>query len=344
MEDGVKSMSSNKKETDKPLKRLSEFWWDRVILSMITVLLGITATQTIVSLIRSETVKCLIAENDTTSSSIIAYVNNICSEQISYQYQMFVYAEVAVLSGLQVFWSLLHSGRLEDFRMTVNSMVFIRSSTQDQVESSDIQKARALEHRLRCPVLTVTYIFTKLVLQFLMAGAGIVWSVVILINRINILFECSKPIDSQWPLSSSKIDCVYTAVPALQFLLWINLSASIIIVLATVFGIVLVIKCFFENDCRPVALFMLETGLQIQHYRKVHFWKRKQLFKHTRVSLDMALLMKKFYGTNYSKGEALFNVLVYSYLEELTETVSTDLKVEMVRHGKECLAVKIEGQ
>ena len=100
----MKSAGTEKDEPHKPISKLLDFWWDKLILTMIVLLLGITSVQTVASYFKSGGIDCLITEDHT--RTVLAYINQLCREELpnfAKYFQIALYAEVTLLSGLQVF-------------------------------------------------------------------------------------------------------------------------------------------------------------------------------------------------------------------------------------------------
>ena len=138
--------------------QLRDFFWDRVISTMLVLVFGVTSVQAIVSYFSDDGLACVITENHTTS--VQEYINQLCQKDVpNYEkfYNIAIYAEVALLSGLHVFWSQIWNGRIESFKCTVAAMSLKRNNTTGQYESSDHDLARYLERNLESTALTWSY-------------------------------------------------------------------------------------------------------------------------------------------------------------------------------------------
>lgn len=110
------------------------------------------------------------------SESVQAYIDELCMGEVpSYGrfFQIAVYAEVSLLSGLQIFWIVICNGHHESFKSAVSSMNLTRNATTGQFEASDLETVRYLERKLGSSVLFLIYIVFKLVLQFIICATGI---------------------------------------------------------------------------------------------------------------------------------------------------------------------------
>ena len=323
----------------KPTTPLRDFWWDKVILTMILLILGVTGVQTIGSFLMNTDAKCLIEENHTMNEE--EYINQLCTGAAPSRLygRPIIYFAIALLSGLQLFWNLICSGRIESFKSTVNSMSLKRNPKTGQFEASDLESSRYLERQLCSRVLTCTY--------FVFKGAQLVFSIASIILPfflfevgMDTAFMCSRTAFSiqQWPLSASEIYCTYVELANLQLLLWVNMAALLVIVLTIICGIFVLIYRFHSFDHKQIASFLLRTGLKRKHYtpfrdrtswRKLCCMQGNDTVPHRiRASWDMMFLIIRQYETNKKLGEALLNCLISVHLDFLAEcTCAQMLKV-----------------
>ena len=311
---------------------LYDFWWDKVIWTMILLILGVTGVQTIGSFLMNTGAKCLIEMNHTMNEEV--YINQLCTGAAPSRLygRPIIYLAIALLSGMQLFWSLICSGRIESFKSTINSMSLNRNPKTGQFEASDLESSRYLERQLCSRVLTCTYFIFKGV-QLVFSIASIILPFFLFEVGMDTAFVCSRTAFSfqQWPLSASEIYCTYVELANLQLLLWVNMAALLVIVLAIICGIFMLIYRFHSFDHKQIASFLLRTGLKRKHYtpfRDRTSWRRlccmhcqgNDTVPHRiRASWDMIFLIIRQYETNKMLGEALLNCLISVHLDFLAE-------------------------
>ena len=262
---------------------LRDFFWDRVITTMLVLLFGVTSVQAIVSYLSDEEVVCAITENHTTS--IQRYINQLCQKDTPNYgkfYNIGLYSEIAILSGLHVFWSQVWSGRIETFKSTVNAMSLERNKS-GQFEASDLSSVRYLERNLESTTLTWTYMLkiggqiTVCLLSFALLtfypNLGFSYA-----TQTMQVFECHNDsfVDSagQWPLTAANVYCVSSELSNLQILRWFNFAALVVIILANTLGTFLLAYSLYYYhllDYKRVARFILYTGLRRDHYPEHHY-------------------------------------------------------------------------
>ena len=261
--------------------QLRDFFWDRVISTMLVLVFGVTSALAIVSYLTDEDLVCVITENHT--ASVQNYINQLCHKDVPNYgqfYNISLYAEIAILSGLQVFWSQILSGRIETFKSTVAGMSLRRNHT-GQFETSDLDSVRYLERSLESTALTWTYMLKIggqitvciLAFAFLTFYPNLEFSYSI---EPRIVFECfnDSATVGQWPLMGEKVHCVLSELSNFQILRWFNFAALIVVVIANVVGMFLVAYSLYYYhllDYKRVARFILYTGLRRDHYPEYHY-------------------------------------------------------------------------
>ena len=337
----------------KKLNSLHDFWWDKVILTMIVLLLGVTTAQTIASFIQTNTVKCFITGVEF-SESVQAYIDEFCMGEIPNYgrfFQISIYAEVSLLSGLQIFWILICNGHHESFKSAVSSMNLARNTTTGQFEASDLETVRYLERKLNSSILFSIYIVFKLVLQFIICVIGISISFIHQLQfSESIVFKCTNMTLSsklQWPLSNPETYCSYGELSSIQYLRWFNVVSLIAIMIAILLGVTYLLFNRHWLDYKTVARFMRHTGLRREHYvvarTQCCCWCYPYLCtiqetKH--IAYDLMFQLLRLYGTNYRTAGTVFSILIENHLEYITEENCNPLKLKGKKHK---LAAKISG-
>ena len=262
--------------------QLRDFFWDIVINTMIFLVFGVTSIQTIASYFEGGGLKCVIAGNY--STFVHEYINQLCHKDVpnyGKYYNISLYAETALLSGLQVFWSQIWSGRIQSFKSTVASMSLIRNKTTGQFEADDFDLARDVEQNLESAALTWTYML-KIFLQMIVClfGIGILtcYPKLGFSNGVDtmLVFECNNDtlVSGQWPLVEQNVHCVLTELSSLQILRWFNCAALVVIIVSNIIATFLLIYglYFFQLlEYKRVAKFIIYTGLKREHYPKYHY-------------------------------------------------------------------------
>lgn len=321
------------------VRPLRDFWWDKVILTMILLILGVTGAQTIGSYLKSPEVKCLIEENHTRNEE--DYLNQLCTggNPIYLHGRSIVYFTVALLSGIQILWTLICGGHIESFKSSVSSMCLQRNSQTGLFEANDLETARYLESQLHSKILTCTYITFKLS-QFIVCIPSIMVPLFLFEVGADITFTCSSGTFhfQQWPLTVSEIFCTYEEIASLQLLQWVNMVALVVIMVATLCGALLLIYRFHSFDYKKIAAFLLRTGLRREHYKPYDHYSmasckglcfkllRNNIQHQETASWDMMFLIIRQYETNHKIGEALLNCLINVHIDYLAECTCAQMQ------------------
>ena len=260
--------------------QLRDFFWDRVITTVIFLIFGVTSVQAIISYFDNGDLRCWTPGNY--SVAINEYVNRLCRKDIpNYAkfYSISLYAEVALLSGLHIFWNQVWSGRIENFKSTISSMSLKRNTTTGHFESNDYEAVRYLERNLESTALTWTYILktggqnaiSALGIGFLTFHPELGFSF-----ESMLVFECNNAtlLERQWPLAEASTNCALAQLSNLQILRWFNFAALVIVIFANVVGtLFLAYSIYFYHllDYKRVARFILYTGLRRDHYPEYRY-------------------------------------------------------------------------
>ena len=262
--------------------QLRDFFWDRVITTIIVLIFGVTSVLAIVSYFDDGGLRCWTPGNY--SIAVIEYIDRLCRKDVpNYRkfYSVSLYAEVALLSGFHIFWNQVWSGRIENFKSTVASMSLKRNITTGYFESSDHEAVRYLERNLESTALTWTYMLKtggQVTLSALSIGFLVFYPELGFSFAIEpiLVFECNNQslFEGQWPLAKPSINCALTELSNLQILRWFNFAALFIVIFANAIGtLFLAYSIYFYHllDYKRVARFILYTGLRRDHYPEYHY-------------------------------------------------------------------------
>ena len=342
--------------------QLRDFFWDRVINTTIVLVFGVISIQTIASYFEGGGLKCVIAENH--SISVLEYINQLCLKDVPIYgkfYNIFLYVETVLLSGLQVFWSQIWSGHIQMFESTVASMSLIRNKTTGQFEADDFDLARDVEQNLESTTLTRTYML-KVFLQMIVCliGIGILTFGLGFSNDIDtmLVFECYNDtlLNGQWPLVEQSVHCVLTELSNLQILQWLNFIALFVIMysnIASTFQLAYSLYYFQLLDYKRVAKFIFYTGLKREHYpNKYYSMTLSRCYIQCRkccnngdderalIPFDMIFLIVKLHRTDSKIVRMLLNVLIDNHLDYLVKNECSKLARSLMEKS---LGSKMEG-
>ena len=262
--------------------QLRDFFWDRVITTIIVLIFGVTSVQAIVSYFDEGGLRCWTPGNY--SITVIEYIDRLCRKDVPNYgkfYSISLYAEVALLSGFHIFWNQVWSGRIENFKSTVSSMSLKRNTTTGHFEPSDHEAVRYLERNLESTALTWTYMLKtggQVTLSVFSIGFLVFYPEFGFSFAIEpiLVFECNSEslFEGQWPLAEPSINCALTELSNLQILRWFNFVALVIVLSVNAVGtLFLAYSIYFYHllDYKRVARFILYTGLRRDQYPEYHY-------------------------------------------------------------------------
>ena len=185
---------------------LREFFWDKVISTMLVLIFGVTSIETIASYFNNEVLTCLVAENYT--ETVQSYMNQLCIEELpnyGKNFKIILYVQVVALSVLHVFWTQVWSGYVDTFKSAIGSMSLKQDRTTGRFPESDFATARYLENNFKDSALMWTYI-TKIAGQIVVSVIGIFLTFYEGLEFDEILtFTCNSSAFPEWPLSEPYI-------------------------------------------------------------------------------------------------------------------------------------------
>ena len=332
---------------------LREFFWDKVITTMLVLIFGVTSIETVASYFNNDVLTCLVAENYT--ETVQSFMNQLCIEELpSYgkNFKIILYVQVVALSALHVFWTQVWNGYIDTFKSAIASMSLKRDRTTGRFPASDFATARYLENNFKDSALMWTYI-TKIAGQIVVSVIGIALTFFGGLEFDEILtFTCNSSAFPQWPLAEPDIQCThYEELQNLQILRWLNFSVQIVVIGANICAVAMLgSSIYFYNvniGYKRVAEFVLYTGIRREYYPQYHGQSLKtsigvvislfnlKLFKNFKFRLpeelkkfqeeqrqwDMMFLIRRLIATNSKQGGAFLDVLIDNHLDFLCENV-----------------------
>jgi hypothetical protein len=345
--------NDSESDTSGKTVELREFFWDKVITTMLVLIFGVTSIETIASYFNNDVLTCLVAENYT--ENVQSYMNQLCIEELpSYgkNFKIILYVQVVALSALHVFWTQVWSGYVDTFKSAIGSMSLKRDRTTGRFPESDFATARYLENNFKDSALMWTYI-TKIAGQIVVSVIGVALTFFGGLEFDEILtFTCDRSAFPEWPLSEDAIQCThYEELQNLQILRWLNFSVLIVVIGANICAVAMLgSSIYFYNvniGYKRVAEFVLYTGIRREYYPQYHGQslktsigvllslfnlKRYKNFKFTlpeelkkfqeeQKQWDMMFLIRRLIATNSKKGGAFLDVLIDNHLDFLCENV-----------------------
>ena len=327
--------------------RSREFFWDSIVLYVVSVMVGLAAVDALTEFIRGSEVECFSpAGNGSVNdiSSVQEYVNSFCSGSLPEGQYLPVFIVVhGILIVIPHYLWLNHFGGSLDFFFQLASSL---ERLQDEKTGEYPERNTVIAEQLESAFTTykrngMFYLYIgKLLLQWLLSAGGLILAVVYFTD-FDSSFPCPRSIseeaqDRAWPFPDQVI-CVFTSLR----LLGLIRIADIILLGLAISGLTWsLIWCASthatELGCRQVAQFSFQSSLQPRYYvpkfpvprccesfrNLLHkfFTSIPWLAFHgPRIASDLDFMIMKLFRTDGGLGHVLKEVLVLKQITSLNE-------------------------
>ena len=254
-----------------------EFFWDNIVLFVVSTILGLAAIDVITEFLRGGLsgggVACFPPSGADEAQA--AFINNYCSSFLPFGAYVttFMVVHAVLLIVPHYLWLGHYSGNFEFFFQLVSTL----KRLQDHARAGErIPENLVIVQQLESTftLLDRNYIYRsyklKLILQFLWSLVGIVFGIGFFVTRFNVRFPCPPDFNSTmyefWPLSES-VNCTYETLSLLQYL-WIG---DVLLLLLASFSLVGAILWSFSTHStalgyKEFATFAFQSGFHPQYY------------------------------------------------------------------------------
>lgn len=255
-----------------------EFFWDNIVLFVVSTILGLAAIDVITEFLRGGLsgggVACFPPSGADEAQA--AYINSYCSSFLPFGAYVttFMVVHAVLLIVPHYLWLGHYGGNFELFFQLVSTLKRVQDHTR---AGERIPENLVIVQRLESTftLLDRNYIYRsyvlKLILQFLWSFVGIIFGVGFFVTRFNVRFTCPPDFNSSttyefWPLGDS-VNCSYETLSLLQYL-WIG---DVLLLLLACFSLAGAILWSFSTH--PIALgykefakFAFHSGFHPQYY------------------------------------------------------------------------------
>ena len=321
--------------TDSEDLKPREFFWDSVILYLVSVILALSAVDALTEFIRGTGVSC-VTSGGLVEESVMEYINSYCagSLPITEYIPAFIFIHGLAISIPHFLWLATYGGQFDYFFSVVKKLDHFRDETTGKYPKQNIDLVRQLEQSFTTFGRNSIYwlYVGKLGLQSVFALASLVLATYYFTD-FDVYFHCPRnnnTDDEFWPLSTG-VTCVFTS---LKLLYWIRIADILLICL-----IVCSLLWGFwfcasghptELGSKEVARFSFQSGIQPQYYVSHCWYAPKRLsgflvrfftlpFTVPRVSTDLDFMLLKLYRTNAGFGKIIKDIQIDLRIQNMTE-------------------------
>ena len=255
--------------------RPREFFWDSIVLYVVTAIIGLATIDAVLEFVRGSAVECFANTDDPTAGlgDAQSYVNDYCSSKLPVTrfFPAFIVIHGVMIAAPHYLWLNHFGGTLGFFFQLVSSMGRLRENNGEYPKENfdivdQLQIALTTYDRNRMYRLYLM----KLVVQLLLTASALGLTIAYF-DDFDDIFVCPKSLEDtrlpSWPLYNQNATCVFAS---LRFLEWIRL-ADIVLLALVAFGLLWSMVWsasahVSELGHAKVAKFSFETGLASRYY------------------------------------------------------------------------------
>ena len=269
----AEELEGRPKEENGSLKQ-REFFWDNIVLFVVSTIIGLAAIDVITELIRGGGVACFPPLGAGVDVAQAAYINNFCSGflPVGAYVPAFMVVHAILMTVPHYLWLNHYGGNFDFFFEQASCLKRSRDDKTGEHTLENLIIAQRLESTFttyRRNSIYHVYIL-KLSIQFVWSLVGVGFAVGFFLSEFSARFMCPPNFNTttveSWPLDEP-VWCVFETLNLLH-VLWI---ADILLLLLASFSLFwAIIWCFSthttELGSKEVARFAFESGLAPQYY------------------------------------------------------------------------------
>ena len=326
-----------------------DFFWDSVVLYLVSVILALSAVDVLTEFIRGSGVACDVPDGTST-----VYVNNFCSGSLPVTefVPAFIFIHGLVIAIPHYLWTAHYGGYFDYFFSAVSAMDQLRE--EDTGEYS--LKNRNIIRQLQSAFSTygrnfVFYLYIgKLLTQLVLAAGSFILSI-LYFTDFDIVFPCPRnnnTADPIWPLPV-QVNCVFTSLKLLYWIRVADVFLIALIVLSIMWGLLWCASGHStELGAKDIARFTFQSGLVPDFYvpyvpvpqlcRRCLFSVFTSIpwpFKPPWISTDLDFLLLKLYRTNAGTGRTFKEVQIDMALQRMMDEDQQVVNLHTIRHMDE---------
>ena len=261
-----------RQEGESTAPRSRDFFWDSVVLFVVTAIVALTAIDVVAEFIRGSVIQCFLPNDTSNLEAVQDYVNEICAGSLPRTEYLPAYITIHAILILapHYLWLNMFGANLDFFFQHVSQLVRTRDEKTGEYAKKNYIISEQLENAFNRSNWMYYLYLLKLAFQFAVSvvGFGLVLGC---FNDYREVFPCpanDNELESEyWPLQNQTVRCVFTS---LRLLGSINVVYLVLLALAIVCLFVAFIWCIklhiSELAVENQAIFCFQTSIPLNHY------------------------------------------------------------------------------
>ena len=321
----AKAGDSGSSESSNPVEE-KEFFWDRLLFFVATVILALTAVDVLAEYLRgSGSVTCYTDANASRQQG--EYVNKYCTQHLSWteNYPIFIFLQGVGLLAPHYLWKTLFGGQFDFFFTLARKLDRLRDPNTGEYSGKNVNVIKKLEQEFQKRKRIFRYYTAKLVIQLPIWLTSIVVNPTVFHN-FNTTYLCPTNLNNPdemlgfWPLDD-QVNCIYSPFKLLRI---IQVADYIFLVVALIpigYGILWCVRRHTtELGYAEVAKFCFTSSLPPESFvhKKLSFWKPSfSTLRNPCISNDLDFLLMRLFRADSGLGLVFKDVQIEKELKEL---------------------------
>ena len=253
-----------------------EFFWDSVVLYVVSAIIGLTAIDLVSEFIRGSGVECYSPSNDNITR-YLKYINRFCTESIpaGEYFPTFIVIQGILIAAPHYLWLNQYGGRFDFFFARVKALKRSKDRKTGEYPLKNfvfIQQLQSAFGTYRSRVIFWLYV-VKLVLQLVLSFISLNIAVGYF-TEFEENFHCPRDYNPNsrsgplryWPLQE-QVRCVFTSLRLLALIRAVDIFLLVLVVAGLIWAL---LWCFHthktELGSQRIAEFTFQSGLEPEHY------------------------------------------------------------------------------
>ena len=309
-----------------------EFFWDSIVVFVVSAIIGLAAVDTITEFIRGSGVQC-VSQNATVSENLGGvqdYINNFCSSSLppGQYYPVFMVVQAILILIPHYLWLNNYGGNFDYFFKLVADLDRLREDSSGDYSVKNAIIFEQLENAfINGKDIYVVYV-GKLVLQWIFSTAGLI-ATIIYFTDFNSTFLCPQTLGEtlvrSWPLSGEQVYCIFTTLRLISLVRIANIVLLCLVVLGLTWSILWCIGPHADAlGSKTIAKISFECSLRHEQYTPAIPWLS---LWGPRISSNLDFMVMRLFRTDGGLGLVFKAVQISKWVKVLNDAESRSLNL-----------------
>ena len=327
----LKGLEGRPENEERPLVP-REFFWDSIVVFVVSAIIGLAAVDTITEFIRGSGVQC-VSQNATVSENlgdVQDYINNFCSSSLppGQYYPVFMVVQAVLIIIPHYLWLNTYSGNFDYFFKLVADLDRLREESSGDYS---VKNAITIENLNNAFIngndIYVVYVL-KLVFQWVFSTAGLIVTIAYFTD-FNSPFLCPRTsgetLVSSWPLPGEQVYCIFTTLRLIFLVRIADIVLVCLVILGLTWSILWCIRPHVaELGSRKIAQISFECSLHHEQYTPAIPWLS---LRGPRISSTLDFMVLRLFRTDGGLGLVFKAVQISKWMKVFNDAESRRLNL-----------------